>query len=240
MESKDFSMNNFYQYAKTVFPEEVTQKLFAEPITDWERKDAQSASSDENAQLLHIVHLRILRNARDNFPDVPSWCVGNAAGISYLSLIGILNLIYPKHEIILTLDNSSHTPQPYTEISSSNEGVFLLLIGQFAFRALELLKLGLNAPIEKSISFLLGDYAEKGYKQKLGQKAGHAAVHGTPEVKALRREKYQTRATELIKQYPKRGLTQIREMVAAEFGVSSKTIQRNTPDLAKHKKCQKN
>lgn len=146
-------------------PYEVKQFLIHEPMTDEEITNAASISSDITGQGMVNLQERVLRNIRDNYPPEPEWAKGNAAGISYMSFLGLLALIYPKTEILRLLNDPSCHISPHKEIKDP----FLLLIGITARRALNLICLGLHHNKESTgIDFLLGSDALKGMNSKKG------------------------------------------------------------------------
>lgn len=73
--------------------------------------------------------------------------------------------------------------------------------------------------------------ARRGCKVIKGAAYGHELVHGTPEEKTARWEKYRNDCVDVFRKHPNWGLDVIRQEVAEMNGVSLKTIQRQTADL---------
>lgn len=142
-------------------PEEVKEFLINKPMTDAEDAEAAQIANDRLAQGHANILLRLLENAKTNYPSPPSWAVGTGVGYAHLALISIVTLIYPKSEIQKTMSDWKYTPQPYPEIKD----VAFLLAAQTAIRSLYLIRYGFKLSKEEGIEFLLGKLGKQGFKQ---------------------------------------------------------------------------
>jgi len=75
---------------------------------------------------------------------------------------------------------------------------------------------------------LAGDDARGGRKSRVGAKAGHEAVYGTPAEKELRYSKYQETVDQVHKENPQWGYRAIAQTAAEAFHVTERTIRSHT------------
>lgn len=75
--------------------------------------------------------------------------------------------------------------------------------------------------------------AKRGRKVLESAKAGHRQVWGSDEEKLSRKLEIERVCLEISSQKPRFNLTRIRNEAAKRLGMSYKTVQRATPDLAK-------